>query len=110
MSSKNQPVESPKRIKRKRITVMARQKPLSELPAWALCCEQIREIYREQGDFLIVEVIPAKVFTAEVECRFCHAIIRDVRYMRATKIGGPFHSSAIPVECFDFDEGIANEN
>jgi len=91
-------------------TVRARQKPLEQLPEWALCCAEIREIYAAQGIAgLEVEVIP-EAFMAEVECRFCHRIIQNVKYMRIvrrkSKLPARFKHSAIPVDCFEFDEGL----
>lgn len=84
--------------------VRARQKPIDQLPAWALCCDAIREVYRSQGGSLEVEVIP-EAFVAEVECRFCHKTTENVQYMRVVTSPGAAEQGAIPVECFEFDEG-----
>jgi hypothetical protein len=82
--------------------VLARQKPMAEIPAWALCCEAIREIYRTQdATGLTVEAVPSTAFLGEVECRFCHRIVDDVKYVRQITNRG---KGAIPIECFEFDE------
>lgn len=94
-------------IRQRVMTVRARQKRLADIPTSFVCCDSIRDIYRAQDITGVeCEVVPSTVFLAEVECRFCHAVRDNVKYMRTVR---PFQSGgtkgAIPVDCYEFDEG-----
>ena len=52
----------------KNFRVRARQKPIADIPAWALCCDAVRAIYEQQGLLEVTVIFPS--FMAEVECRF----------------------------------------
>lgn len=88
----------------KGIRVRARQKAIADLPAWALCCASIREVYERQAvsGLEVTAIFPA--FEAETECRFCHKITQGVQYVRTLENGR--RRGAIPVDCFEFDEGL----
>jgi hypothetical protein len=85
------------------VIIRARQKRVEQLPEWALCCERARQshIY-EAGIGRIVKVRSGAVFEAEVECRFCHRITQNLKYVPI--VAGRKHS-CVAVDLFDFDEG-----
>lgn len=78
----------------------AKPKTIAELPAWALCCDKIRKIYESQSPIEIE--VHAEIFLAEVECRFCGRVYKDRQYREVVEQ----KRGAIPVECFEFDEGV----
>lgn len=87
---------------------------MNELPSWAVCCDQMRAVYAEdEAKKRVPEciVIP-QFFWAEVECQFCHRIVKDVKYMQVCefKKNGwkPKGKFVIPVDCFEFDERPVN--
>ena len=86
--------------------VLARQRPLEDLPEWAVCCETIRQVYeRQQQEGLQLEAVPSIWFLAEVKCAYCGRIVRDVKYVRhisGASIDGI--KGVIPIEGFEFDE------
>ncbi len=88
--------------------IRARQKTVEQLPEWALCCDRARQshIY-EAGLDRIVKVRSEAVFEAEVECRCCHRITQNLKYVPI--VGGRKHS-CVAVDLFDFDEGECPHN
>lgn len=83
-----------------RARLRARQKPFEQLPEWALCCEAMRAVYLKQGEIEVTAFL--EPFVAEVECCFCHKITDNVKYMPQAD----WKHGAIPVDCFEFDEGV----
>lgn len=83
--------------------VRARQKPMEELPAWALCCEPVREIMRQQQEYEAVAIFPT-LTAVRVECRYCHAASSNILCVLTEPLE---KHGMIPVDCFEFDEGVA---
>jgi hypothetical protein len=81
--------------------VRAREKPLAEMPEWAICCETVRQsVARRQahGAFEVVAIFPA-LLSAQ-NCQHCGTRIEHVMAVRtACKL-------LIPVDCLEFDEGL----
>jgi len=91
-----------------RLLVRARLKPLEEIPPQFLCCERIRQNYiATLGE--VLEVRCGTLFEAEVECRYCHRILQDVKHLRLRRRGGRFNGNCISVACYEFDEAVSVE-
>jgi hypothetical protein len=86
--------------------VLARLKPLEQIPAKFICCEQMKQNYIDTLDE-VVEVRLGTVFEAEIECRYCHRVLQDVKHMRLRERGGRFNAECIGVAAYDFDEGVS---
>jgi hypothetical protein len=83
--------------------VGARQKPVDQLPEWALCCEATRQLHVEEEALgSIVRIDTSTIFVAEAECKHCHRIIRNLKYV---PVIGTFGARVIAVDLHDFDEG-----
>jgi hypothetical protein len=86
-----------------RLIVSARQKPVEQLPEWALCCDYTRKAHAAEEQLRrIVKVEAGSTFMAEVECHHCHRITQNVKYTRTV---GDGRQTAIAVDLHDFDEG-----
>ena len=82
--------------------VNARQKPVEQLPEWALCCDATRKIHVSEEELgRVVRVRTGTTFLAEAECMWCHQITPERAYMMEIDRKG----RAIAVDLFDFDEG-----
>jgi hypothetical protein len=82
--------------------VSARQKPVEQLPEWALCCEAMRQEHMTEEKLgCIVKVESESVFSGEAECHHCHRITPNIRVLLSTSRP----RLAIPVDNYDFDEG-----
>lgn len=87
--------------------VMAKVKPLAELPPEFLCCERMRQrVVDTSGEVLIA--LPNSMFVAEIECLFCHRVLEDVKYVRILR-NPRGKGTCIPVACYDFDEGATSD-
>jgi hypothetical protein len=90
--------------------VRARQKPIAELPDWALCCDRVREILTITCEVL---VIPNSVYQATGRCMYCGNVSPKVKIIRVAKVlqGEEMFqhgmTPVIPIDCLDFDEGLA---
>ena len=81
--------------------VRAREKPLSEMPERAICCEAVRQLVtrrQAQGALELVAIFPALPSTQN--CPHCGKRIEHVMAVRTTD------RRLIPVDCFEFDEGL----
>jgi hypothetical protein len=82
--------------------VRARQKPVDQLPEWALCCEASRQSHVLSAD-LIFMAISDRAFKGELECQWCHRITKDLKFVRAV---GQRKNLCIEIDLYDFDEGV----
>jgi hypothetical protein len=85
------------------VIVSARQKPVDQLPDWALCCEIVRQAHivaAREGRILRVDT--ATTFLAEAECCHCHVITQNVKYI--DQVDGP-GGMVIAIDLHDLDEG-----
>lgn len=86
--------------------ILARQKPVEQLPEWALCCETLRQLHVAAAELgRIVHVESGSTFSGELECHNCHRITQNIRYMLT--VGRKKY--AIAVDNYDFDEGPHSE-
>lgn len=80
--------------------IRARLKPVSEMPEWAVCCDQRRQRYAAlQGQELTVEAY-SRVSIEPMTCLWCGKV---------TVFGKGKMTSDLrraPVELYDLDEGL----
>jgi hypothetical protein len=96
--------------------VRVQQKPIDQLPEWALCCQPMREAFeRQQAEPIQALVIPT-IIIGESHCKSCGRIVSDLGFMEVARElrGGwnPIPAGArrvIAVDCFEFDEGPAED-
>jgi hypothetical protein len=82
--------------------VSARQKPVEQLPEWALCCEAMRQEHSSEEQLsLVVKVDAGSTFSGEAECHHCRRITPNIRCVLS--VDRP--RLALPVDNYDFDEG-----
>lgn len=82
--------------------IRAKQKPIEQLPGWALCCEATRTAHAKEDNIgRIVKVNSKSVFVGESECGVCHHITKDIRFAH---VAGESYA-VIAIELFDLDEG-----
>ena len=83
--------------------ISGRQKPVEQLPDWALCCEVTRKAHiAEIARRRVVKVEAGANFKAEVECQVCHRITKNVT--ATLRVDGR-REIAILIDLYDFDEG-----
>jgi hypothetical protein len=84
--------------------IRARQKPLDQLPPWALCCDRTRASHEARANE-VVEVESGKPFVASSTCAFCGTVARDVKYLVTAR---ERNFGCVAIELFDFDEGVVD--
>jgi hypothetical protein len=83
--------------------VSARQKPVEQLPEWALCCEAARKVHAAEAESgCVVRVEAGSSYLVNTVCCYCHRIEKDVR---ACRIVDGLEERSIAIELADFDEG-----
>jgi hypothetical protein len=82
--------------------VSARQKPVDQLPEWALCCEAMRQEHIAEAELArIVKVEAGSAFSGEATCHLCRRITPNIRFVLT--VDRP--KLAIPTDNYEFDEG-----
>jgi hypothetical protein len=97
--------------------VRARRKQVAELPTWALCCQATRELLeRDRADPPEAPVDPSEILVGRSQCISCGRIVPGLRFMRVLReLRGAWHPipqgerRVIAVDCFEFDEGPAED-
>lgn len=85
--------------------IRAKLKPLEEIPEIMRCCPGALRSYAQWKEEIIN--ISPKVLVGKVRCNECGRV-SETRYRRAEETRG-YGAYAIPVDCYDFDEGIESE-
>ncbi len=83
--------------------VLARLKPLAEIPKQFVCCDAMIQRFVDGAD-VILKAFPDKRFVAEIECQFCHRILDNVGYVKIKRDGA---ATCIAAACYEFDEGFS---
>jgi len=89
--------------------VLARLKPLAEMPSHQVCCEQQRQSFARTAGVVVLEVDPSRVVIGGPSaCRHCGVLHGPEKCYRVIRtVAGP----AVPgvqlaaIDCFEFDEG-----
>lgn len=83
--------------------IHAKQKPIDQLPPWALCCDVTRRSHAREIEVGTIEKIRSdQMFIGETKCGSCGRVEKNIKF--AHVIGGPF--DVVAVELFDLDEGL----
>lgn len=96
----------------KKLLVRIRQKPIHEIPAWALCCDAVRAVYERQQSEPLEAMADPKPFVGSSRCVHCGRVVEPVKFVKVMKpLRGPWldvkgRITAAAIECFEFDEGI----
>lgn len=81
----------------------ARQKPVEQLPEWALCCEAMRQEHIAHDKLGGIVKVETGSISGEARCHLCGRITQNIRFVLT--VDRP--RLAIPVDNYDFDEGAA---